>query len=94
MEYGFELSDCVTNAENALKKIKGKGKIVWVKDLNHAYVLPDGSQTDDNLINPEVKVTVGGKTGKVKFEDYTRGQIEDMLRRGEAEDITTPGTKK
>lgn len=82
------LSDCVTNAVSVLARLKGKGRIIWVTEKNHAYVVSDKAGEEEYAINLPTRVEIGGDIAFVKFEDYTQRQLLDMLASGQAVDIT------
>jgi len=87
-----ENSDFVTNAEIGLKKLRSlglDGRIIFVNDDNHAYLIPNTFPNNELAVNPPTKVQVGDDPATlVQFDNYTIEQLLEMVKDGRANDIT------
>lgn len=86
-----EISDCVSNAALGLEKLRKigmSGRIIYVNSKNHAYLVPNGFPTNEIAVNPKTRVNLGSETVFVKYDDYTIRELLEMIKNGEADDIT------
>lgn len=85
---GEELPSCMENAGVELRRRGGRGRVIFVLNEAHAYIITDEMRDDQNAINPPVAVTDGKTVYDINMDDLTKKQLLDLLEAEEAIDVT------